>query len=87
MLLKIKSGHVWFENKEITNLPPHQIVNMGLSLIPEDRKLFSLMTVHENLMLGAYNNRAWPNRRERVQWVFSLFPRLNERKIRLRRLS
>jgi branched-chain amino acid transport system ATP-binding protein len=84
-LLKIKSGHVWFENKEITNLPPHQIVNMGLSLIPEDRKLFSLMTVQENLMLGAYNNRAWPNRRERLQWVYSLFPRLNERKKQLAR--
>jgi branched-chain amino acid transport system ATP-binding protein len=84
-LLKIKSGRVWFKNREITNLAPHEIINHGISLIPEDRKLFSLMTVQENLMLGAYNKRAWPNRRERIQWVYSHFPRLNERKKQLAR--
>jgi len=74
------SGRIEFLGEPIHQLPPHKIVERGISLIPEGRKLFPDMTVVENLELGAY----FPNARKRIpetlRWVFELFPRLEERK-------
>jgi branched-chain amino acid transport system ATP-binding protein len=74
------SGRIQFLGEPIHQLPPHKIVERGISLIPEGRKLFPDMTVVENLELGAY----FPNARKRIpetlRWVFELFPRLEERK-------
>lgn len=74
------SGGIEFLGEPIHQLPPHKIVERGISLIPEGRKLFPDMTVLENLELGAY----FPNARKRIpetlRWVFELFPRLEERK-------
>ncbi len=73
------SGRIEFLGEPIHQLPPHKIVERGISLIPEGRKLFPDMTVLENLELGAY----FPNARKRIpetlRWVFELFPRLKER--------
>jgi len=82
-LLKPISGTVRLDGKEITGLPPYKIVNLGLSFIPEDRKLFSNCTVLENLILGAYTARARKNIKEMLKIVYQIFPRLKEREKQL----
>ncbi len=82
-LMHPTSGRIEFLGEPIHQLPPHKIVERGISLIPEGRKLFPDMTVLENLELGAY----FPNARKKIpqtlRWVFELFPRLEERKAQL----
>jgi len=73
------SGTVTFLDKRIDNVHANLIVNMGLSHIPESRKLFTDMSIRENLEMGAYPRRTWKERRETMKWVFNLFPRLEER--------
>ncbi|HUJ89383.1 MAG TPA: ABC transporter ATP-binding protein [Syntrophorhabdales bacterium] len=77
------SGRIEFLGEPIHQLPPHKIVERGISLIPEGRKLFPEMTVLENLELGAYFPNARKKISETLRWVFSLFPRLAERKAQL----
>ncbi len=77
------SGRIEFLGKPIHQLPPHRIVERGISLIPEGRKLFPDMTVLENLELGAYFPNARKKIPETLRWVFELFPRLQERKAQL----
>jgi len=79
-LLHPKSGEIKFSNKEITHLPAHKRVELGIVLVPEGRQVFSYMTVLENLLLGAYTRRAWERKEKNLKWVFKLFPRLKERK-------
>ncbi len=76
-------GRIHFLGQPIHQLPPHKIVEKGISLIPEGRKLFPDMTVLENLELGAYFPQARKKIPETLQWVFELFPRLKERKHQL----
>jgi branched-chain amino acid transport system ATP-binding protein len=73
------SGTVTFLGKRVDTIHPNDIVNMGLSHIPESRKLFTEMSIKENLEMGAYPRRTWKDRRETMKWVFELFPRLEER--------
>ena len=77
------SGRIEFLGQPIHQLPPHKIVERGISLIPEGRKLFPDMTVLENLELGAYFPNARKKIPETLRWVFELFPRLQERKAQL----
>ena len=77
------SGRIEFLGQPIHQLPPHKIVERGISLIPEGRKLFPDMTVLENLELGAYFPNARKKIPETLRWVFELFPRLEERKAQL----
>ena len=77
------SGRIEFLGQPIHQMPPHKIVEGGISLIPEGRKLFPDMTVLENLELGAYVPNARKKIPETLQWVFKLFPRLEERKTQL----
>jgi len=79
-LIKSQSGSVTFEGKNITNHRVWEIVKRGIVYIPEDRNLFSGMTVMENLMLGAYLSKARPKAEENLRTIFHLFPRLEERK-------
>ncbi len=79
-ILRPAGGSVRFQDREITRLAPHDIVAMGVGHIPEGRKLWSGMTVLENLELGAYPSEARPRSRESLRWVFALFPILEERK-------
>jgi len=75
-----RSGSIRYRGQEIAGLPTKKTVALGLAYIPEDRNLFADMTVLENLTLGAYNRRARRLLRSNLDFVFSLFPRLAERK-------
>lgn len=77
------SGHIKFNGIEINKLPSHKIVEMGLVYVPEDRRLFTEMTVMENLELGAYNINARQEEDRNLNFVFQLFPILKERKKQL----
>jgi branched-chain amino acid transport system ATP-binding protein len=74
-----RQGSIRFQDREITETPPQEIVSMGVALSPEGRHVFSRMTVYENLMLGAYLRRDEGGIKEDLDRVFSLFPRLKER--------
>jgi branched-chain amino acid transport system ATP-binding protein len=77
------TGRIEFLGQPIHQFPPHKIVERGISLIPEGRKLFPDMTVLENLELGAYFPNARKKIPETLRWVFGLFPKLEERKAQL----
>jgi branched-chain amino acid transport system ATP-binding protein len=78
-LMHPMNGEVAFEGKPIQHLPPESIVERGIVQVPEGRRLFTLMSVQDNLITGAYNPRADSRRRETLQEVYALFPRLQER--------
>ncbi len=82
-MLHPTSGTIHFLGQPIHQLPTHKIVERGVSLIPEGRKLFPEMSVLENLQLGAYFRNARRLIPETLQWVFGVFPRLEERKSQL----
>ena len=75
-----RRGTIRFKGKDITNEPPHAIVGMGIAQSPEGRKLFPRMSVLENLEMGAFQRTDRANIREDLDRVYSLFPRLAERK-------
>ncbi|NLU40798.1 MAG: ABC transporter ATP-binding protein [Firmicutes bacterium] len=79
-IVRVESGTIEFLGKNITNVPSHHIVSMGLSQVPEGRKVFPAMTVNENLLMGAYSRRDRAGVREDLERVFALFPRLKERR-------
>jgi branched-chain amino acid transport system ATP-binding protein len=81
----VQSGRVWFKNEEITDLDAAKRVGRGLAYVAEDRRLFGDMSVHENLLLGAYLLRGRTKRRQTMELVFSLYPRLAERRGQLAR--
>ena len=78
-VLKPSAGSITFMGQRIDKLSANAIVNLGLSHIPESRRLFPDMSVRENLEMGAYPRRSWNTRRETLEKVFELFPRLKER--------
>ncbi len=75
-----RRGRIVFAGKDITNTPAHEVVRLGISQSPEGRKLFPRMTVSENLEMGAFQRRDRSALREDVDRVYTLFPRLAERK-------
>jgi len=79
-LLKPTSGTVTFLDKRIDSLTGHEIVNLGISHIPEGRHIFYNMTVLENLKMGSYTQRDKLEKKKTLDRVFQLFPRLEERK-------
>ena len=79
-LLRPASGSVEFLGKRIDRLAPHRIMKLGISQIPEGRKLFTDMTVRENLEMGAYTSEAWKRRKETLEQVYQVFPVLKERR-------
>ncbi len=82
-LLRPARGRIFFEGRDITNLPPHQRVAMGIAQVPEGRRIFANLTVMENLELGAYLVKDKSRVQRDLDWVFSIFPRLAERKNQL----
>jgi len=84
-LLRPASGSVGFLGKRIDGLTPHSIVELGISHVPEGRKLFADMTVHENLEMGAYPHHAWKQKEETLKQVYQVFPALKEREGQLAR--
>ncbi len=78
-LLKPDAGSIRFQGKELVGRPPYEIVGMGLALTPEGRRLFSRMSVYENLLVGATPQRDPKQRQALLDEVFAMFPRLKER--------
>jgi len=72
-------GRVLFEGEDVTRMPTHAKAARGFALVPEGRQLFSAMSVAENLQMGAFAKRAAAKYSDRLDQVFSLFPRLKER--------
>ena len=82
-LIQPYSGSIWLDDIELSKLPPHKIVKHGVAQCPERRRVFASQTVEENLLLGAYTRKDKTAIREDLENVYSLFPRLLERKKQL----
>jgi len=78
-LMGIREGTITLEGRRIDRMPPHRIIELGATQIPEGRELFPEMTVLENLQLGAYLPRARASSGESLEWVYQLFPVLKGR--------
>ena len=78
-LVKPRSGLIQFENHDISGMPPHVIVGLGIAQSPEGRMVFANLTVLENLRMGAYLRNDTPGIYKDMEYVFSIFPRLKER--------
>ena len=79
-LLRPWNGSIWFDGRDVSRLPAYAKAEMGLTLVPEGRQLFTDMTVEENLEMGATNRRARPNMLQNLEKVYTMFPRLKERR-------
>ncbi|MDO4977496.1 MAG: ABC transporter ATP-binding protein [Eubacteriales bacterium] len=79
-LLSPKKGSVVFEGQDITKIPAHKIVTLGMAHVPEGRRVFSQLTVLENLMMGAYTRKDKDGIQKTLDMVYKRFPRLEERK-------
>jgi len=82
-LLHPAKGGIEFEGKSITTLDPFQIVALGISQVPEGRRIFPDLTVLDNLIIGSYNRKARSKREQNLKRVYDLFPILKERKNQL----
>jgi branched-chain amino acid transport system ATP-binding protein len=78
-ILRCTAGSIHFEGEDITHLPPHKIVERGLSQVPEGRMIFPNLTVRENLEMGAYRRRDRKAFGKDFDYIFAMFPRLKER--------
>ena len=78
-LLKPHRGSIKYEGEEIGGLPAHKIVARGISHVPEGRMIFANLTVHENLLMGAYLRKDRSKFAEEFDFIFGMFPRLKER--------
>lgn len=79
-LLPAKQGSIVFEGVDITKMPAHKIVEMGIAHVPEGRRVFSQLSVYENLIMGAYTRKDKKEIAENLENVYKRFPRLKERK-------
>ena len=78
-LLEAKKGTVTFDGKDITKIPAHRIVSMGMAHVPEGRRVFANLTVYQNLKMGAYTRKDKNEIEETLESVYKRFPRLKER--------
>lgn len=76
-------GEITFNGERISQLPPHKIVEKGISLIPEGRMLFGKLSIYQNLVLGSYQENNKEVRDQRIEEVYNIFPRLKERRNQL----
>ena len=79
-LLQAKAGSITFEGKDITKMPAHNIVKLGIAHVPEGRRVFANLTVYQNLRMGAYTRKDREEITRSLQMVYQRFPRLEERK-------
>jgi branched-chain amino acid transport system ATP-binding protein len=79
-LIPLQAGTIIYDGEDISQMPPHERVTAGICLSPEGRQVFPDLTVMENLALGSFNRRARPNRKESLDRVLTLFPKLGERR-------
>lgn len=80
-LLKAASGSIVFEGRELSKLQAHEIVALGMSHSPEGRRVFSTLSVEENLMMGAYTLKKYDQ--ATLDWIYEILPRLKERRKQL----
>jgi len=78
-----RNGRIYFEGEDVTLVPPHQKVELGLVMVPEGKHLFKEMTVYENLLMGAYRKGAQEEKEKNLELVYSMFPILAERRTQL----
>lgn len=78
-VVKARTGSVRFQGHDITNHPTQDIVDLGVTMIPEGRQLFPFLSVKDNLLMGAYKKSARADMEERLEEVLELFPRVRER--------
>lgn len=79
-LIKPTSGSIFFEGKDITKVPSHKIVSLGMAHVPEGRRVFAQLSVYDNLLMGAYTRKDKEEIQNTLQVVYDRFPRLEERK-------
>ena len=82
-LINAQKGSVWFEGKDITKVPAHKIVSMGMAHVPEGRRVFANLTVLQNLKMGAYTRRDKTEIEQTLDSIYKRFPRLMERQNQL----
>ena len=78
-LIPRRSGTITFDGKDLSHIPAHRLIAMGLTQVPEGRRVFATMTVMENLEMGAYTRRSRTEMQQDLDMVFAHFPRLKER--------
>ncbi|MBQ2736563.1 MAG: ABC transporter ATP-binding protein [Clostridia bacterium] len=79
-LIHARSGEITYNGQLISGMPAHKIVHLGMTQVPEGRRIFSELTVYENLMMGAYTKKDKEKIKENLDEIYALFPRLEERK-------
>ncbi|HVL55886.1 MAG TPA: ABC transporter ATP-binding protein [Burkholderiaceae bacterium] len=82
-LIDARSGELSMEGRRYNDAPAHEVVGFGIAQVPEGRRLFPRLTVEENLKMGAFTPAARSGYRERLDFVYSLFPKLRERRMQL----
>ena len=78
-LIPRRSGTITFDGKDLSHIPAHRLISMGLTQVPEGRRVFSTMTVMENLEMGAFTRHSRTEMQQDLEMVFAHFPRLKER--------
>lgn len=78
-LVRPTAGRITFQDQDVGQLPAHEVVDLGITLIPEGRQLFPFMSVRENLMMGAYRKSAREQAEETLELTYGLFPRVREK--------
>ncbi|NLM04812.1 MAG: ABC transporter ATP-binding protein [Clostridiales bacterium] len=78
-LVKPESGTINYQGQDLTKMETENLVNMGITLVPEGRRVFDNLTVLENLKIGAFSRKDEKNIKNDLEWIYSLFPRLKER--------
>ena len=78
-IVEARSGHIEFDGQPINGKAAHEIVELGITMVPEGRQLFPFLTVEDNLLMGAYKRSARAQRQQRLDEVLQIFPRVKER--------
>ncbi len=79
-LIPIKAGSVFYDGHDITHMPCHRIVHLGMTQVPEGRRVFQELSVYDNLLMGAFSRKDTRAVKEDIEKIYARFPRLEERK-------
>ncbi len=82
-LVRLTGGRITFMGQDLASIPPYRVTELGIAHVPEGRQVFPEMSVQENLIVGSYAPRAKPERARSLELVYSIFPRLGERRKQL----
>jgi branched-chain amino acid transport system ATP-binding protein len=82
-LIDASAGDIVMEGRRYNALPAHEVVSLGIAQVPEGRRLFPRLTVEDNLMMGAFTPAARQHYRDRLEFVYSLFPKMKERRMQM----